>query len=306
MPITYLLAAALQAAPCPSPAALSPARVPAIHRSSQPLTAEDDKESAESSRVAFLPAGNLYPANVADPHRRGFGVQLMSFRDAEIPDSGDSRLALKLGGRFGLVRWSSGHSHQRQWQLGIETGFYGQFDNDFSQDNLGWDGFYGLVLSTRRAGGRAWRVGTMHTSSHVGDELIERTGRQRIGYTRHEALAGISQPLARWLRLYAEVGWAFSVRNPDLQEPGRGQVGLVLERPESLLGSRLGWYTALDLSATEEREWEVDAALQIGVMHCTGLRCWRAGAEYYDGRPPMGEFFRDSERAISLGLWLDL
>jgi len=68
----------------------------------------------------------------------------------------------------------------------------------------------------------------------------------------------------------------------------------------------MGWYTALDLSATEERDWRVDTSLHLGLLMDQGDRTWRLGIEYYKGRPNMGEFFQDEESYISLGLWLDI
>ena len=109
----------------------------------------------------------------------------------------------------------------------------------------------------------------------------------------------------RW-RTYAEGGWAYTLRRDDLQKPGRAQLGLEYEAAESLWKSRLGWFAALDVSATEERDWRVDTSLQLGFLVRSGTRRWRAALGYYDGRAPMGEFFQDTESYVSLGLWLDV
>jgi len=48
--------------------------------------------------------------------------------------------------------------------------------------------------------------------------------------------------------------------------------------------------------------------LQAGlVLRERGLaRTYRLGAEYYEGRPWMGEFFQDRERYLAFGIWFDL
>lgn len=262
-----------------------------------------DESSGAVDRWRLFPSGRLYPLNVADPGRREFGMQELHYIGTDIDDSGEDRIALRLGGAFGLIgrQGSSG----RRWQFDIEAGFYGQFDNEHSQDNLGWDGLFGLVLSTARAGGRAFKVGTLHTSSHIGDELIERTGRQRLGYTRHEVLAGVSQPVGESLRLYAEAGWAFHRGNPDLQRHGRAEIGGVWERPLSAFGGRFEAFVAVDLAATEERSWRLDSCLQLGVVHARDSRRWRFAAEYSDGRTPIGELFQHTEKSLSLGVSLE-
>lgn len=252
--------------------------------------------AAEPSFQVFPPS-NLYPGYVADPRRPEFGLTVLAVPDPEIPDSGDRRFGLKLGGRFGLLR-------VRGWQFDIEAGFTGQFDIDHSLDNIGWDGTYAFLLSRALGEGLAVQAGGKHISSHVGDEYAERTGRRRIDYTREEIAAGVSWVAAPGWRTYAEAGWAFEPKEDVGQEPGRLQVGLEHEAPGSLPGGRLGWYAAMDLGALEERSWQVDPTLQAGLLVPSGDRLWRVGLGYHDGTVPIGEFFQVDERYVVLGLWL--
>src|SRR5512134_3712215 len=144
--------------------------------------------ASASDATMYFPSGRLYPTYAADVHRIGFGVQLLNFTDTQIPDSGDTRVAIRAGSRFGIVRITS--EGGRAWQFDVEGGFNAQFDQDHSLDNIGWDGRYGLSVATARTDRLAFKFGVLHDSSHVGDEYIERTGRTRIGYTRHELAAG--------------------------------------------------------------------------------------------------------------------
>ncbi len=258
--------------------------------------------------LTLLPAGDLYPQNIADPLRPSFAVQRLSFSASGIADTGDDRFGLKLGGRLGLLRIHPVHRPEVGWQLSLDVGFIGQFDIDHSEDNVGWDGIYGVTSSFRPHPDLALKLGIRHTSAHIGDEIMARTGRQRIGYTREEAFAGISWAFARGWRTYTEAGWGYVLRNQELQQPGRAQMGLEYQAPAALFRGRAGWYAAVDAAATEERGWEVSVALQIGLMVAAGRldRHWRLGIEHYDGRALLGEFFQDDERHTALGVWLDL
>ncbi|HEX6863310.1 MAG TPA: DUF1207 domain-containing protein [Thermoanaerobaculia bacterium] len=250
---------------------------------------------AGSARADFqmFPPSNLYPHYIADPRRPEFGVAILGYPDPQIPDSGNRRVGLKLGGRFGLVRFGG-------WQADIEAGFTGQFDIEHSLDNVGWDGTYGFLVSTGFENGVSVQVGTKHISSHVGDEYAERTGRRRIGYTREELVAGAAWSQDRW-RTYGEAGWGYKTKEEIGQERGRLQLGLEHEAP---LGDRLGWYAALDLQAFEERDWQADPTLQAGLLVPAGDRRWRVGLAVHDGAVPIGEYYQVDETYVALGLWL--
>ena len=257
--------------------------------------------------VVLFPPGDFYPPYIADPHRAGFGLLRRSYSELGIADSGDSRYGLKLGGRFGLARVQPPDSPDRGWQLGVEAGFNGLFDVDNSYDNIGWDGIYGLIFTQAIGDGLAVKLGALHnTSSHVGDEYAERTGRRRLGYTRQEFIAGVSWSVTSRWRTYAETGRAYEMGEPALQRRDRAQLGLEYEHRRALWDGRLGWYAAADVSATEERAWRRDVALQLGLSAYSGGRRWRLGLEHYRGRPFIGEFFQNTERYTALGLWLDL
>ncbi|HEX7026657.1 MAG TPA: hypothetical protein VF268_05405, partial [Gammaproteobacteria bacterium] len=108
----------------------------------------------------------------------------------------------------------------------------------------------------------------------------------------------------RWTG-YADIGWGHSLRNGDLQKPGRVQAGLQYSHPAELFG-RFGAYGALDVNAFEENDWEGGVSLQAGIFMPAGQRVWRAGVELYDGRSTLHEFFFHDERFVSVGVWLEI
>jgi hypothetical protein len=274
--------------------------------SALPAAAQGARPSSAGGQVVAFPDGRLYRPYLADPRRPGMGVALAFFAESGAADSGSPRPALQLGGSFGLVRFHPDGAPERGWQVSIEAGFYGQFDADHSLDNLGWDGIYGLLATSALAGGWGLKLGMMHTSSHVGDEYAERTGRRRLGYTREEVVLGVSVPLSRAWRAYAEGAWGYVLRSEHLQQPGRLEVGAEFEAPGARQRRRGGLYAAADLAATEERDWRLDASAQLGWLFPSRDRTWRAGLAWRDGQVPIGEFFQDTESYGALGLWLDL
>jgi hypothetical protein len=258
--------------------------------------------------MTVIPRTDLYPRYVADPRRARFAITRMSFSSSGIAAAGDTRLGLRMGGRYGFFRFHSKGAPDRGFQIDLEAGFMGQFDVDNSTDNIGWDGYYGLQLAWASRCGVALRTGVFHDSSHVGDEYIESTGRGRIDYTREEYLLGVSYAFVVGLRVYGEGGYAFDLRNEELQEPGRLQYGLEYDSPLTLWGRRMGWYAAVDLSFFEEDDWEDNVTVQAGLyLPVEDLaRNYRIGLEYYDGRSQIGEFFWIHEEYVAFGIWFDL
>ncbi len=258
--------------------------------------------------VILFPSGDLYPEYIADPQRPSLSIMRMHFPDTGIYEAGKTRWGLRLGARIGLLRFYWNGDPDDCLQLDVEAGFVGQFDIDHDADNIGWDGIHGLQLSWMPLEGIALRFGIRHDSSHVGDEYAERTGRQRIKYTRGEWLLAASWSFFEKWRAYAETGYAYDVRNEDLMEPLRIQYGLEYVSPHSLWKDRLGWYAASDVSSYEENGWDINATIQAGLIlpmkdrshHC------RFGIEYYNGRSHIGEFFLNDEKYLSIGFWFDL
>lgn len=252
-----------------------------------------------------FPIDQPYAPYIADPHRAAFGVMWADYDNVGIDDTSHRRMHLNLGGAFGLVRIHPAGRPQDGWQINLVAGVMTQFDILNNWDSIGWDGVTGLTVTTALTETLGLKLGLMHTSSHLGDELIQRVGRERIGYTREEYLAGVSWSFAGRWRTYGEGGWAFT-NDAEPQEPGRIQAGLEYEVLDSFRSGRMGWYAALDLQSFEEKDWQIDVAAQGGLVFPRGERRFRLGMAYYVGRVPIGEFFQDDEGHVTAGLWLDL
>lgn len=271
---------------------------------SSPAASQEPADSIARSNWTAFPGPRLFPVAVADPTTADFGAAILGVTDVHIPDSGTDRTELRMGGQFGIVGWRP--AGERGWalQFSVEGGYNGQFDASRQLDNIGWDGLFGFVVSTAAPSGLAFEAGIRHTSSHVGDEYAERTGRLRIGYTREEFVAGVSWPVTRDLRLYGGGGVAFKTKNDSLQAPWRLNGGAEFFRPGWF--GRGGWYAALNLSAWQERDWAIDVGSQLGLFYPSAGRRFRAALGFNDGRVPIGEFFQYDEAWWSLGFYVDL
>jgi hypothetical protein len=259
-------------------------------------------------RVWWLaPPADFYPQYIADPRRPQSALLLIHPLDTEIPESEGGRVGVRLGGRFALFRVHPEGSPDRGWQLDLEAGFSSHFDMENALDNIGWDGFYGLMLSWRPGPDLGFRVGTLHDSAHVGDEYAERTGRRRIGYTREELVAGISWSFRDRWRSYAEIGHAYGDID-DFQARWRLQGGLEYIGRRHFWNNRMPWYAAADITAFEESDWQLTVAAQLGLILPTGRGTsrFRVALEFVDGRSVLGEFFFRDESYLALGLFFDL
>ena len=278
------------------------------------LSAEEgQKENSPSSadtgwQLTFAPGDHLYPVYLANATRPTMSITRAHFSDSEIPVAGDKRYIIRLGANVGFLRYAPADNPDSGFQLDVEAGFNGMFDLDNSQDNIGWDGLYGLLLSWSNGKGFAVQTGIKHVSSHVGDEWTERTGRQRINYTRGEYVLGLSLAGLEYWRIYTEGGYAYDQRNEVLQEPWRLEAGLEFTDPKRFWKKRFGWYAAADLNWYEESDWSTDVTVQAGliVTREKHFRNFRLGLEYRNGRSILGEFFFRDETYIGLGLWIDI
>jgi hypothetical protein len=255
--------------------------------------------------VMFMPPAEFYPQYTADPLRPQSAVVVQWVTDSEIPDTGAARFALRLGGRFGLVRWYREDTPECGWQLDFEGGFVGHFDMTESLDNIGWDGLLGLYLSWLPSPELGFRFGMKHRSAHVGDEYAERTGRQRMEYTREELVAGLNwSPTPRWT-VYTEGGFGYGLE--DFQEQGRLQLGIEHAGTRRFWDNRASGYAAVDMQLFEEQDWHPLATVQIGFVAPTGRGTsrYRLAVEAGTGQSVLGEFSFEDETWVGIGWYFD-
>lgn len=254
----------------------------------------------------LAPSSHFYPLYLADPRRAQSALLLMEPVSTDVPESDALRFAIRLGGRFPILRVHPAGEPDRGWQLDFAGGFLGQFDSHHSLDNIGWDGLYGLLATYKPRPALGFRFGVLHDSAHVGDEYEERTGRRRLGYTREELVAGAAWQVGHAWLVYGEVGHMYNEVKP-FQEPLRLQAGAQYESGAGPFGPRRPWYAAVDLTSFEENDWQVKVTAQLGVMVPVGDgdNRYRFAVEVGDGRSELGEFFLYDDTYVALGWYFD-
>jgi uncharacterized protein DUF1207 len=252
---------------------------------------------------AVFPGHGLYPAYLADWRAPEFSLSYFEVGASDVPQASLKRLGVSMGARFAILRWAPAKTPERPWQIEGEVGFLEQADPQHELDDLGWDGTYAALLAREVRVGLFAQIGTKHSSSHVGDEYIERTGRRRIGYTRDEFTLGVTRRFANGLAAFLELGVNYDLRDRALQERWRVQTGLQKEWVP-IRWERFGCFVAGQVEMLQELDWQADLDLRAGVSVRAGSMQWRLGLHHRNGRVPLGEFTRLRESFLALGVWL--
>ena len=251
------------------------------------------------------PPTDFYPRYIADPRRAQTALVLSEFHDRSIADTTRSRSSIRFGGRVPFIRFHPADNPNVGWQVDMEAGFFGQFSLLYGMDNYGWDGVYGLLVSYKPKPSLAYRFGILHDSAHLGDEYVEKTGRERINYSREEIVVGLSwTPDIQW-RFYGELTKDYETKGVATDE--RLQIGAEYLSPNKLWSGRVSWYTAADINFFAERDWAPATTLQLGLMLPTGQGAsrYRLALEVYSGRSLLGEFSFQDESYLGLGIYYD-
>ncbi len=128
--------------------------------------------NANENRITIAPPADFFPFYLADPRSARTAFTLMGMFNSDIQDAGDARFNFSFGKRFGVVRFGDEPTY-KAWQLDFEIGYYSNYDIQYSLDNIGWDGIFGLYFSRRLSPKKFIRFGFLHDSSHLGDEFAE-------------------------------------------------------------------------------------------------------------------------------------
>lgn len=200
------------------------------------------------------PTSALFSPLKADPLEMRSVVR---FVNSDLTDS--AQVVTAVGAR--AVIYERGLNGGMRWQLIAGGAGYGRYDLAHSLDQIGEDWRFGLVAATRH-GPWSYAASLLHLSSHLGDELIQRTGRARIEYVLEEVGITTSYDASDHLRGYW--GAHGAVRQSFGDAPLRAQAGVEYWLLPRLVPGGLGPYVALDLQAREEAGWRPAANGVIG------------------------------------------
>src|SRR5438270_13752563 len=106
------------------------------------------------------------------------------------------------------------------------TRFYCDWSSDVCSSDVGPERVRAGVPITFRSGPWAGKFGWEHTSTHLGDETMVRTGLRPIDYEKDELVTGLSYVFEERVRVYGTVSWAFYLDIPDDSNRFRYDVGV--------------------------------------------------------------------------------
>lgn len=200
------------------------------------------------------PTSALFAVLKADPLEMRSVVRVV---DSDLTDS--AQIITAVGAR--AVVYERGLNDGMRWQLIAGGAGYGRYDLAHSLDQITEDWRFGLIAATRY-GPWSYAASLLHLSSHLGDELIARTGRARIEYVLEEVGFTTSYDSTDHLRAYW--GAHYAVRQTFGDAPMRVQAGAEYWLLPRLVPGGLGPYAALDLQARGEAGWKPAASAVIG------------------------------------------
>lgn len=220
----------------------------------------------------------------------------------------DAQGEVALGGTVRI--WKAASWEDGGVTLGISSAVFGRFRLEVSSSDLvGSDWIVAFPLEARRG---AWsgRFQITHWSAHLGDEMIEKAGAERIDFTHN----GLSLLVARTfgpLRVYG--GGArlskSSLENEEhlpanFSDDATVQLGAdAVWRPWD---SALQLEAAIDYQAADRTGWDAQWSLVGGIRVEDGDHSVQLRGRFFDGPSPLGQFFWTHERVWGFELVLEL
>ncbi|HEV8586138.1 MAG TPA: DUF1207 domain-containing protein [Methylomirabilota bacterium] len=261
-----------------------------------PLTAETTPPRVLSEwQTGMLPGGALFKPLVADPRWPHFAASYQHrLRDPQVTDAA----AVSFGETFSLYRDRLGDGW---WELGIQAGVFAVFDLGApSMDLVNADYLIAIPVSYR-SGDFSAMFRLFHQSSHLGDEFLLRTKFNRVNLAYESVDLKASYEFGDLARVYAGVGFLFD-QEPSNLDPWSLQYGVEFKSPWPG-DTRWRPIAAVDLQHREENAWSTDFSARAGVQldGVLATRNLQLLIEYFRGRSPNGQFYRDKIEYLGLG-----
>jgi Protein of unknown function (DUF1207) len=253
--------------------------------------------------TGWLPEGRLFDPLIADPRWPHFSAAYHYYID-------DERLrhvgAVSFGETFSLYRWNTPSGW---WEAGLQAGVFAIFDLSAESTDLINADYFAAAIAGYRYGDFSALGRLFHQSSHLGDEFLLSNRIRRVNLSYEGVDVKLSYEFWRMpydqrsvLRLYAGAGYLFNV-DPSSLAPWSTQVGVEVRSPWPFHAS---WYrpiAALDVQNREENDWSADVSVRAGFQFDGVLapRNLQLLLEYFRGRSPNGQFYREKVDYLGVG-----
>jgi Protein of unknown function (DUF1207) len=150
------------------------------------------------------------------------------------------------------------------------------------------------------------KAGYEHTSTHLGDQLVEITHRKHVGHVRDEGVLGLAYRFWEDFRVYGIWGYPLSATTAVGSDTTRYDWGLEWSTLRAT-GRRGHPFAAFDMELRADQGYTPNMTGQVGWQwrgtdRGTSLRI---AVEGYDGDSMYGQFFREHEHFLGFGVFLD-
>jgi hypothetical protein len=277
----------------------------------------------ETAWDRLFPRVRYFDLVIADPHEPRLSLALVQSnvfeRAAEarelrpafaFPDpedaASDVQAMVGVGGTvplWHLVEWEGKGGIVASAHFGVFSRFRIEYP---TREDTGQDWFIGMPieLAYNKFSGR-FRI--MHRSSHLGDELTQITGAQRIEFGGEYADFLAAYEVIDGARVYGGATWNFRSYNDrlpalilrDRYDTGQLQAGFDAQwHPWS--EGRVGLIGGVDWQSQQRTNWRSQFGVTGGLAIKTPRRSSSLVARYFHGPSIMGEFFLTPETFWSL------
>ena len=247
-------------------------------------------------QTGLLPGGTLFRPLIADPRWPHFAASYQRYRhDRQLADVG----AVSFGESLTLFR---DRIAAAWWEVGIQAGVFAVFDLAVeSKDLVNADYLVGVPLSGRYGDWSAM-LRLFHQSSHLGDEFLLRTKTERVNLSYESVDLKVSHELGDVVRVYTGGGYLFD-QEPSRLHPWSIQYGAELISPWPARDARWRPIAAADVQHREENDWSTDFSLRAGIQldGVLASRNLQILIEYFKGRSPNGQFYKEKIEYLGLG-----
>jgi uncharacterized protein DUF1207 len=282
--------------------------------------------AASQATDRWFPEDSYFPRPTAAPREPTFALRgiwtdvfvgrlssaerpAFDFDEAPADLETDAQGEAALGGSVRL--WRLAEFADGGISLGVSGAVFGRFRLEVSSSDLVASDWIVALPVEGRWGEWSGRARLLHWSAHLGDEMIEKTGAERIDFTHN----GVDLLVARQLggaRLYG--GGALLSRS-SLENEEQLPVGFSDDASVQLgvdgvwtgwLDGRMGLEGGLDVQMADRTDWDAQWSVVAGTVIRDGPRTVRLRGTFFDGPSPMGQFFLTHERYWGFELEIEL
>lgn len=246
----------------------------------------------------FFPEERLFAPRLADPRWPHFSFAYNHFNQSGFPEL-ENVGKISVGEQLNFVGFES--ESAGKFDLGVQPAIFGLFNMDAdSHDLINADYRIAFPLDYHYESFSA-QARIFHQSSHLGDEFILDTPIERVNLSYEAADLNLSLD---WEAFRFYFGGGRILNSEPYLKPWSMQQGLEFVSTTPFLNDSMRPVVAIDIQEKEETSWEPDLSIHAGVEFVSpekGNNRVQLLVEYYHGRNPNGQFYREKIDTIGLG-----